>query len=233
MSHGKNSCYSFKEPELLKLTKLKRVFRNFDVICQKYPDVFVYTSARFFSSESYKNLDRQIAENIDLYIEFPLAAARISKCEFLKQVASSNIATLAMANLNPLLVLSFLLDLPNNRNPMFQRYVYDILENSNEDLMLFIVPQLTQLLRFDKDGYLQKVLQKLCSSSTILSQLIIFNLRSNLYTDDSERYKDTSYTTFNAIIDLLKKDKTKSQLDLMEREENFFKSLTDISKFLK
>lgn len=95
--------------------------------------------------------------------------------------------------------------------------------------VFFYVPQLVQALRHD--GILEMVLITLKSLARdgVVSHQLIWNLKANLYKDENKKVKDENYTVFKHCIEEIMNEMSEENRLLFLREEEFVRSLTNIS----
>ncbi|KAL0867906.1 hypothetical protein ABMA27_008587 [Loxostege sticticalis] len=100
--------------------------------------------------------------------------------------------------------------------------------------VLLYIPQLVQALRHDTMGYVAELIKSLAKKSQVVAHQLIWNMHTNMYTDEEMHNKDT------ALFDVLEA-LTKSIVDTLsgpakafyEREFDFFSQITNISGIIR
>ncbi|MEN2495854.1 MAG: Phosphatidylinositol 4-kinase alpha [Marteilia pararefringens] len=197
------------------------------------PKLVTFTVKRIDEFYLRSKLVSIISENVLSYIHIPSAVSLICDSENLKKSAKGYSELIYMAKIEPLLVMELFQDLTINFHPVFVNFSTNILRNTEPNRILDMVPQIIQLIRFDKLEYLKKMLVSLASKSSILCQLFLFNISSNLYRDELMKKKDACYDDFMALSETLKKNMSPNQQEFYRRESEFMNFLTQISKKLK
>merc|ERR1719234_3070607 len=170
-----------------------------------------------------KHFNEIMLKYLNYFVEYPTAVALISRDEVLKATVAKQTQKLALADINPVLALAFFNQDDSHKNIMFQKYAYSILKRASSEELTSIIPQIVQLMQFDKHGYLKKLLSGLANRSITFCILFRFNLKSNM-NGNSNNDK-----LFKRLLDQIDESMTKNQRELCARMDEFFSRLTEVS----
>ncbi|KAK6746150.1 hypothetical protein RB195_012331 [Necator americanus] len=141
---------------------------------------------------------------------------------------------LTWATCSPVMALSLLTPRQYPLHPVTVQYAVRVLRSYPADALLIYIPQLVQAVRHDNIGYVAELIVWLAGHSQLLAHQLIWNMETNMYTDEDSKNKDpVLYEALNEII-----KKTISQLEgaarrFHEAEFSLFHQLTAISGTIK
>ncbi|XGW14011.1 hypothetical protein V3C99_000358 [Haemonchus contortus] len=141
---------------------------------------------------------------------------------------------LTWATCSPVMALSLLTPRQYPLHPVTVQYAVRVLRSYPADALLMYIPQLVQAVRHDTMGYVAELIVWLAGHSQLLAHQLIWNMETNMYTDEDSKNKDP--VLFDALNDIIKK--TTSQLEgaarrFHEAEFTLFHRLTAISGTIK
>lgn len=118
-------------------------------------------------------------------------------------------------------------------NPYILQYGVFSLESHDVNVTFFYVPQIVQMLRYDRTGYVEKLIIDTAKISVLFAHQIIWNLLANCYKDDEGTIEDPIKPTLDRVRERMIKSFSKSHLEFYQREFEFFNEVTSISGKLK
>lgn len=141
-------------------------------------------------------------------------------------------ATLYWAPVSPLKSINLFLPEWQGNSFILQFSIYS-LESQDVNLAFFYVPQIVQCLRYDKTGYVERLILDTAKISVLFSHQIIWNMLANCYKDDEGIQEDEIKPTLDRIRERMVSSFSQSHRDFYEREFEFFDEVTGISGKLK
>ncbi|CCK72077.1 1-phosphatidylinositol 4-kinase STT4 KNAG_0I02930 [Huiozyma naganishii CBS 8797] len=115
---------------------------------------------------------------------------------------------------------------------VLQYSVYAV-ESYDVNVIFFYVPQIVQCLRYDRTGYVEKLIIDTAKISVLFAHQIIWNLLANCYKDDEGVIEDEIKPTLDRVRNRMVSTFSKAHRDFYEREFGFFNEVTGISGKLK
>lgn len=124
--------------------------------------------------------------------------------------------------------------LPNwNQNEFILQYSIFALESHDVNLTFFYVPQIVQCLRYDKTGYVERLIMETAKISMLFSHQIIWNMLANCYKDDEGIIEDDIKPILDRVRTHMVSEFDQPALELYQKEFSFFNEVTGISGKLK
>nr|XP_006818688.1 PREDICTED: phosphatidylinositol 4-kinase alpha-like [Saccoglossus kowalevskii] len=115
-------------------------------------------------------------------------------------------------------------------HPLTAQYAIRVLRSTPPELLLFLVPQLVQAVRYDIFGYVSEFLLWIAKKSPLLAHQLIWNIKTNIYTDEDGKNRDGEFADqIEAIMNYITKVLSGPAKDFYEREFDFFGKITAIS----
>ncbi|CAO2398546.1 PhosphoInositide Four Kinase (PI-4 Kinase) [Caenorhabditis elegans] len=141
---------------------------------------------------------------------------------------------LTWARCSPVMALSLLTPRIYPMHPISMQYAVRVLRSYSADELLLYIPQIVQAVRYDTMGYISELIIWLAGHSQLLSHQLIWNMQTNMFTDEESKVKDP--VLFEALNDIMQK--ILSQLEgaarrFHEAEFKLFHQLTAISGTIK
>ncbi|CAI1595660.1 hypothetical protein SEUBUCD650_0L03510 [Saccharomyces eubayanus] len=118
-------------------------------------------------------------------------------------------------------------------NPFILQFSIYSLESQDVNLVFFYVPQIVQCLRYDKTGYVERLILDTAKISVLFSHQIIWNMLANCYKDDEGIQEDEIKPTLDRIRERMVSTFSQTHREFYEREFEFFDEVTGISGKLK
>lgn len=169
--------------------------------------------------------------------QFPLKCAQVSQLVsvFLSHVKSSKSDSHYITYWTPTSPLKSIgLFAPEfSSNPYVLQYSMFSLESHDVNVTFFYVPQIVQSLRYDRTGYVEKLIIDTAKISVLFAHQIIWNLLANCYKDDEGVVEDAIKPTLDRVRGRMIKSFSKQHLEFYQREFEFFNEVTNISGKLK
>ena len=119
-----------------------------------------------------------------------------------------------------------ILSQPQKLQPWLIQYAIRSLEVFPIQQVFFYIPQLVQALRYDALGYIERYILEAAKSSQYFAHQIIWNMKANMYKDDTEQIPDSLKPALDRVISKIIKSLTGGDKEFYEREFAFFKQVT-------
>ncbi|CCF58901.1 hypothetical protein KAFR_0F03050 [Kazachstania africana CBS 2517] len=176
---------------------------------------------------------------ISLVSQKPLLCAGVPRAldSFLIGMANSSTKTalhavLYWAPVSPLKSIN--LFLPEwNANSFILQYSIFSLESHDVNVTFFYVPQIVQCLRYDRSGYVEKLILDTAKISVLFSHQIIWNMLANSYKGDEGVIEDEIKPRLDHVRKMMLSTFSKSHYGFYKKEFDFFNEVTGISGKLK
>lgn len=120
-----------------------------------------------------------------------------------------------------------------NVNTFVLQYSVFSLESHPVNVTFFYVPQIVQCLRFDRSGYVEKLILDTAKTSVLFAHQIVWNMLANSYKDDEGEIEDELKPTLDRVRNKMMSTFGSKELEFYEREFGFFNEVTGISGKLK
>ncbi|QLL33656.1 hypothetical protein HG536_0E05670 [Torulaspora globosa] len=133
---------------------------------------------------------------------------------------------------NPLKSINFFLP-PWNDNTFILQYAVFSLESHDVNVTFFYVPQIVQCLRYDRTGYVTRLILDTANTSVLFAHQIIWNMLANSYKDDEGLEEDPIKPTLDGVRKAMISAFASDKFEFYEREFGFFNEVTGISGKLK
>lgn len=122
---------------------------------------------------------------------------------------------------------------PWNTNTFLLQYCVFSLEWHDVNVTFFYVPQITQCLRYDSTGYVERLILDTAKTNELFAHQIIWNMLANSYKDDEGIVEDELKPKLDHVRNKLVATFSGSKYDFYEKEFGFFDEVTSISGKLK
>lgn len=133
---------------------------------------------------------------------------------------------------NPLKSINLFLP-PWNTNTFILQYCVFSLESHDVNVTFFYVPQITQCLRYDQSGYVERLILDTAKTNELFAHQIIWNMLANSYKDDEGTVEDDLKPKLDHVRNKLVSTFSGSRYEFYEKEFGFFNEVTSISGKLK
>ncbi|TKR67531.1 hypothetical protein L596_023672 [Steinernema carpocapsae] len=198
------------------------------------PQLAVHLPARFRTSDDYRfGVQTLVRMNPEAVSHLPEALSLfLGDNAVFEQVEISHVLT--WTNCSPVMALSLISPRSYPLHPVTVQYAVRVLRTVPPDVLLLYIPQLVQAIRHDSMGYVSELLVWLAGHSQLLAHQLLWNMKTNLYTDEDSKNQDP--VLFNALTVLI--NKITGQLEGSARrfynsEFELFRQLTQISGTIK
>lgn len=118
-------------------------------------------------------------------------------------------------------------------HPLVLQYAMRSLESHPVEVTFFYVPQIVQVLRHDKLGYVRRFIIETAKLSQLFAHQIIWNFDANAYKDEDATIPDTIKPTLDSIKSTMLQNLSGADKLFYETEFRFFGEITSISGKLK
>ncbi|OAF70457.1 PI4-kinase alpha [Intoshia linei] len=114
------------------------------------------------------------------------------------------------------------------------QFAFNILSNISHQTVLDVLPQIIQSLRYERFGFVKKLLGIYFKTSPILSHFFLWNMKSNMYFDeDQKNYDNVLGPILEEIIEFQISIMSPDDKNFFQREFDFFDKLTNVSKIIR
>ncbi|CAI2348814.1 unnamed protein product [Caenorhabditis sp. 36 PRJEB53466] len=198
------------------------------------PELAIQLPARFKGSEDLiKCVQKLVRAQPELVAHLPQALPLFLRDASVFETADMS-HVLTWARCSPVTALSLLTPRQNPAHPITMQYAVRVLRSYPADALLMYIPQIVQAVRFDTMGYISELMIWLAGHSQLLAHQLIWNMQTNMYTDEDSKNRDP--VLFDALSDITQK--IISQLEgaarrFHEAEFKLFHQLTAISGTIK
>lgn len=197
---------------------------------EKNPQLAANIVQRYKSNKSRQTLSALVKQS-------PLRCVQVSQLAsvFLLQLSSANSDSHYITYWIPISPLKSIgLFAPEfSSNPYVLQYSMFSLESHDVNVTFFYVPQIVQSLRYDRTGYVEKLIIDTAKISVLFAHQIIWNLLANCYKGDEGIEEDAIKPTLDRVRERMIKSFSKQHLEFYQREFEFFNEVTSISGKLK
>ncbi|KAF8358748.1 hypothetical protein PRIPAC_93743, partial [Pristionchus pacificus] len=141
---------------------------------------------------------------------------------------------LTWSRCSPVMALSLLTPRQFPIHPATVQYAVNVLRSYSPQILLLYIPQLVQAIRHDSMGYVSDLLIWLAGHSQLLAHQLLWNMHTNMYTDEDAKCKDP--VLFEPLNDITRKIISQFEgeaLAFYESEFELFRQLTSISGTIK
>ncbi|CAI4230573.1 unnamed protein product [Auanema sp. JU1783] len=198
------------------------------------PELAVYLPTRFRTCSSLRTTVQEIVRS------HPEAVSNIPDALplFLGDNAVFETAdmshVLTWATCSPVMALSLLTPRQYPLHPITVQYAVRVLRSYPADALLMYIPQLVQAVRHDSMGYIAELMVWLAGHSQLLAHQLIWNMETNMFTDEESKNKDpVLYDALNSIIRKMNSQLEGAAKRFHEAEFTLFHKLTAISGTIK
>ncbi|CDW56508.1 phosphatidylinositol 4 kinase alpha [Trichuris trichiura] len=219
-------------PDLVTENKVLR--ENVRVSWEICPDIAVYFPVRFKNADVVKSeLSRMIRSNPLSVNHIPAALSYVASVSTVESVTSEMKYVPSWAPVSPAMALSFF-SRPASEHPVAAQYAIRVLKSYPPSVLLYYIPQIVQAVRYDSLNYMSEFILSMASKSQLLAHQLIWNMQTNMYTDEDGKHKDP--VLFERLSKLVSKIVTSLSGEAKrfhERQFNFFNEITSISAEIK
>ncbi|XP_038059018.1 phosphatidylinositol 4-kinase alpha-like [Patiria miniata] len=136
---------------------------------------------------------------------------------------------LCWAPVAPVVALSYFSN-QHPPHPITAQYATKVLQFYPPEALLFYVPQLVQAIRYDTFGYVTELITILAQKSQLLSHQLIWNMKTNIFTDEDAKNRDDEIADhLETIMETIFNNLSGPAKAFYEREFDFFGKITAIS----
>ncbi|XP_068623293.1 phosphatidylinositol 4-kinase alpha [Battus philenor] len=197
------------------------------------PALAVFLPERLKNEAIVKEIRRKVQSQPTSVCHIPQALKYLVTTETLLSDAHELVHMVTWARVSPVEALSYF-SRQYPPHPLSAQAAVTTLTSYPSSAVLLYIPQLVQALRHDTMGYVAELIKSLAKKSQVVAHQLIWNMHTNMYTDEEMHHKDT------ALYDILE-SLTKSIVDglsgpakaFYEREFDFFSQITNISGIIR
>ncbi|CAL2037779.1 unnamed protein product [Caenorhabditis brenneri] len=216
--------------------KKKKVWREqVDLAWTISPELLIQMPTRFRGSQDLvKLVEATVRSQPELVAHIPEALPIYLEGGSVVFESSDMSHVLTWSRCSPVMALSLLTPRIYPTHPISVQYAVRVLRSYPADALLMYIPQIVQAVRYDTMGYISELMIWLAGHSQLLAHQLIWNMQTNMYTDEESKIKDP--TLFDPLNDIMQK--IISQLEgaarrFHEAEFKLFHQLTAISGTIK
>ncbi|XP_053617223.1 phosphatidylinositol 4-kinase alpha isoform X3 [Plodia interpunctella] len=119
-------------------------------------------------------------------------------------------------------------------HPLSAQAAVNTLTSYPSSAVLLYIPQLVQALRHDTMGYVAELIKSLAKKSQVVAHQLIWNMHTNMYTDEEMHNKDTAlFDILEGLTKSIVEDLSGPAKAFYEREFDFFSQITNISGIIR
>ncbi|XP_022832165.1 phosphatidylinositol 4-kinase alpha isoform X4 [Spodoptera litura] len=197
------------------------------------PTLAVFLPERLKNEGIILEIRRKVQAQPTAVCHVPQALKYLVTTETLLSDAHELVHMITWARVSPVEALSYF-SRQYPPHPLSAQAAVSTLTSYPSSAVLLYIPQLVQALRHDTMGYVAELIKSLAKKSQVVAHQLIWNMHTNLYTDEEMHNKDP------ALFDILE-SLTKNIVDRLsgpakafyEREFDFFSQITNISGIIR
>ncbi|KAF9417408.1 hypothetical protein HW555_005505 [Spodoptera exigua] len=197
------------------------------------PTLAVFLPERLKNEGIVLEIRRKVQAQPTAVCHVPQALKYLVTTETLLNDAHELVHMITWARVTPVEALSYF-SRQYPPHPLSAQAAVSTLTSYPSSAVLLYIPQLVQALRHDTMGYVAELIKSLAKKSQVVAHQLIWNMHTNLYTDEEMHNKDP------ALFDILE-CLTKNIVDNLsgpakafyEREFDFFSQITNISGVIR
>ncbi|XP_050552891.1 phosphatidylinositol 4-kinase alpha isoform X4 [Spodoptera frugiperda] len=197
------------------------------------PTLAVFLPERLKNEGIILEIRRKVQAQPTAVCHVPQALKYLVTTETLLNDAHELVHMITWARVSPVEALSYF-SRQYPPHPLSAQAAVNTLTSYPSSAVLLYIPQLVQALRHDTMGYVAELIKSLAKKSQVVAHQLIWNMHTNLYTDEEMHNKDP------ALFDILE-SLTKNIVDRLsgpakafyEREFDFFSQITNISGIIR
>ncbi|CAH1641032.1 unnamed protein product [Spodoptera littoralis] len=197
------------------------------------PTLAVFLPERLKNEGIILEIRRKVQAQPTAVCHVPQALKYLVTTETLLNDAHELVHMITWARVSPVEALSYF-SRQYPPHPLSAQAAVSTLTSYPSSAVLLYIPQLVQALRHDTMGYVAELIKSLAKKSQVVAHQLIWNMHTNLYTDEEMHNKDP------ALFDILE-SLTKNIVDRLsgpakafyEREFDFFSQITNISGIIR
>lgn len=194
------------------------------------PTLAVYLSRRFNNTEALKlEITRLVRLNPGAVSHLPEALQYLTLPDSVVNDSSELTHMLTWARISPVQALAFF-SRQYPPHPITAQYAVRVLASYPPDIILFLIPQLVQAVRYDTMGYVTEFIKTAANKSQLLAHQLIWNMKTNMYLDEDGHQQDHDlYDPLDHIMNNIIGSLSGPAKQFYEREFDFFTKITAIS----
>ncbi|XP_064074423.1 phosphatidylinositol 4-kinase alpha isoform X1 [Vanessa tameamea] len=212
----------------------ERIWRDYTKLAWDIsPTLAVFLPERLKNEGIVAEIKRKVQLHPTAVCHVPQALKYLVTTETLLNDAHELVHMVTWARVSPVEALSYF-SRQYPPHPLSAQAAVATLTSYPSSAVLLYIPQLVQALRHDTMGYVAELIKSLAKKSQVVAHQLIWNMYTNMYTDEEMHNKDT------ALFDILE-NLTKCIVDTLsgpakafyEREFDFFSQITNISGIIR
>uniref|UniRef100_A0A5S6Q402 1-phosphatidylinositol 4-kinase n=1 Tax=Trichuris muris TaxID=70415 RepID=A0A5S6Q402_TRIMR len=172
------------------MTENKVLRENVRVSWEICPDIAVHFPVRFKNADVIRNeLSRMVRSNPLAVNHIPAALSYVASVGTVERATSDMKYVPSWAAVSPSMALSFF-SRPTSEHPVAAQYAVRVLKSYPPSVLLYYIPQIVQAVRYDTLNYMSDFILSMASKSQLLAHQLIWNMQTNMYTDEDGKHKD-------------------------------------------
>ncbi|KAK3731385.1 hypothetical protein QZH41_020342 [Actinostola sp. cb2023] len=198
------------------------------------PDIAVYLPSRFKEVTSLpREVSRLVRMNPTAVLDLPEALQFLVTTTAVQTDIPELTHVLCWAPVPPVQAMA-LFSQQYPPHPLTAQYAIRVLQSFPPDSILFYIPQLVQATRYDALGFVTEYILWASQHSQLLAHQIIWNMKTNMFTDEESQHKDPLIGDhLDNIISRIIESISGPAREFYQREFDFFDKVTNISAIIK
>ncbi|XP_059048933.1 phosphatidylinositol 4-kinase alpha [Achroia grisella] len=197
------------------------------------PTLAVFLPERLKSESIVVEMRRKVQAHPTSVCHVPQALKYLVTTDTLLNDAHELVHMVTWARVSPVEALSYF-SRQYPPHPLSAQAAVCTLTSYPSSAVLLYIPQLVQALRHDTMGYVAELIKSLAKKSQVVAHQLIWNMHTNLYTDEEMHNKDTAlFDILESLIKSIVDSLSGPAKAFYEREFDFFGQITNISGIIR
>ncbi|XP_022832163.1 phosphatidylinositol 4-kinase alpha isoform X2 [Spodoptera litura] len=196
------------------------------------PTLAVFLPERLKNEGIILEIRRKVQAQPTAVCHVPQALKYLVTTETLLSDAHELVHMITWARVSPVEALSYF-SRQYPPHPLSAQAAVSTLTSYPSSAVLLYIPQLVQALRHDTMGYVAELIKSLAKKSQVVAHQLIWNMHTNLYTDEEMHNKDPLFDILESLTKNIVDRLSGPAKAFYEREFDFFSQITNISGIIR
>ncbi|XP_050552895.1 phosphatidylinositol 4-kinase alpha isoform X8 [Spodoptera frugiperda] len=196
------------------------------------PTLAVFLPERLKNEGIILEIRRKVQAQPTAVCHVPQALKYLVTTETLLNDAHELVHMITWARVSPVEALSYF-SRQYPPHPLSAQAAVNTLTSYPSSAVLLYIPQLVQALRHDTMGYVAELIKSLAKKSQVVAHQLIWNMHTNLYTDEEMHNKDPLFDILESLTKNIVDRLSGPAKAFYEREFDFFSQITNISGIIR